>query len=60
MTKKELLEKAIDELVSVGGDLYRRDLDEVAERYGVDPVKLAKGFLQEGIDDGWLVDEYFN
>jgi len=60
MTKKERTEAAIDDLISVGGELHARDLDEVVERYGVDRTAVAKGFLQAGIDDGWLVDEYFS
>lgn len=53
------IQKAADELVEYDSWLKKKHLEEVAKKYGVDEEEVARNFLQQGIDDGWLIDEYF-
>jgi len=58
---KKRIKNAVTELQTeyCGQSIGEEELKEVAEKYVVDFEKLGNAFLQEGIDEGWLFDEYF-
>ena len=42
------------------GELATNDsVEEIASKYNVDVEELKKEILHIGIEEGWLIDEYF-
>ena len=59
MTK---MQKAVEEITGddyAGRGLSFQDLQEVGEKYDVNAHELGNAVLQDGIDQGWLMDEVF-
>jgi len=56
------MKEAVDELTGdeyAGSRISMKDIEDVAKKYGVDSHELSKAVLQDGIDNDWLVDEFF-
>ncbi len=44
---------------SEGLDPARRDVERIAKKFGVKAEDVMVRILELGIEDGWLVDDYF-
>jgi len=59
---KKAMDSAVDVLVGdeyCGRKIGKLDLMEVADRFGLDWDTLGMKVLEQGIEEGWLFDEYF-
>ena len=62
MNDSDNMNEAVAEMTGddyAGSKIMMEDVEEVAKKYGVESEDLAKAILQNGIDDGWLADEFF-